>query len=105
MNSDSSTERREGGVRPAALQVREHDVWCAEPVQRIMCKRRYVRAGRIPHVRGSSSSEESCRPSHYTRWALGPDRAQDSGRTSRDGYRLEKPHVRNNFSRGSRGGK
>ena len=30
MNSDSSTERREGGASSAALRVREHDVWSAE---------------------------------------------------------------------------
>ena len=49
-------------------------------VQRIMCKRRYVRSGRIPDVRGSSSLEESYRQSHIgTRRALGPDRVQDSG--------------------------
>ena len=31
----------------------------APSVQRIVCERRYIRAGRIPHVRGSSSLEES----------------------------------------------
>jgi len=31
----------------------------APSVQRIMCGRMYIRAGRIPHVRGSSSLEES----------------------------------------------
>ena len=47
----------------------------APSVQRIVCGRMSIRAGRIPHVRGSSSLEESYRRPHISiihvgRWAL-----------------------------------
>jgi len=47
----------------------------APSVQRITCEHRYVRAGNIPHVRGSSSLKQSYRQPHIGnihvgRWAL-----------------------------------
>jgi len=35
-------------------------------VQRIVCGRTYIRAGRIPHVRGSSNLEASYRQQHIS---------------------------------------
>ena len=103
MNDEGSTKRREGGAgaAPYGFVKMMSD---APRVQRIVCERRYIRAGRIPHVRGSSSLEDNHIQAHYTRRALGPGRGDVSKkwRTSRDGYRLEMPHVRNDFSRGSR---
>ena len=82
MNSDASTERREGGAGPAALRV-VNMMSDAPGVQRIMCKRRYVRAGRedspfegIVKFRRVISTVTY---KHSARRALGPDRVQDSG--------------------------
>ena len=74
MNNDGSTERREGGAGPAPYGFVDM-ISDALSVHRIMCKRRYVRALRIPHVRGSSSLEESYLQPHISiihvgRWAL-----------------------------------
>ena len=54
MNDESSIETREGGARPAPYEF-VNMMSDAPSVQRIVCERRYICAGRIPHVRGSSS--------------------------------------------------
>ena len=74
MNDDGPTERREGGAGLAPYGS-VNRISNAPRVQHIMCKYRYLRAGRIPHVRGSSSLEGSHPQLHISiiqvgRWAL-----------------------------------
>ena len=74
MNDEGSAERREGGRGPAAYGF-VNMMSDAPSVQRIMCRRIYIRAGSIPHVRGSPSLEGSYRQAHISiihvgRWAL-----------------------------------
>ena len=113
MNDEGSAERRESGAGPGPYGF-VNMVPDAPSVQRIMCGRMYIRAGRIPHVRGSSSLEASYRQPHMSMMHVGRMAAtafkiatmyKQEWRTPRDGYRLEKPHVRNNLSRDSRGKK
>ena len=59
MNDEGSAGRERGaGPAPYGFVNMMSD---ALSVQRIMCGRMYIRAGKIPHVRGSSSLEASYR--------------------------------------------
>ena len=65
MNDKCSTERREGGAGPTPYRF-VNMMTDAPSVQRIIRERRHICAGWIPHVRGSSSPEESYRQLHIS---------------------------------------
>ena len=60
MNDEGSAERWERGAGPAPYGF-VNMMSDAPSVQRIICGRRYIRAERIAHVRGSSNLEASYR--------------------------------------------